>query len=530
MNNIASLRNVEVKYLGEEKPSLYVEELTIEEKEFVLLLGSSGSGKSTLLKLLCGVIPHYQKAEVKGEIEVLGGDPRQEGLSGIVLRGAAIVLQNPDAQLFSATVESEVSFGPENLGLPREEIEKIIKWALNVVGMSGLEHKDTVSLSGGQKQRTAIASVLALKPRLLLLDEPVSQLDPQGSLSVMTCVNALPHKAGCAIIMAEHRLHDLYAAGTIREDARTIVLDKGRIAFDGELGEAVNKNILEFYGVREPSIFRVARKIYGKIPTLDRKELIKFLASNKASYSYSDSPPLPSKILVKIDDVWVRYDKKSGYVLKGVSFDIRKGEIVGLMGPNASGKTTLMKAISGLVKPSKGNITLDLNPRYDLAYVPQNPDLYLVSDSVIEELRLNPKESLDEKIVKAVINLLGLEKMLTKHPHALSRGQRFRVAVAAALAGKPKLLMLDEPTTGQDQKNIEALAQILKKYLSMQEACALISTHDVEFVLHNCSRVVVLKDGKVIASGAPWKVLRKEDIVKEACLRVPDEALVGLWN
>ncbi|RLE83827.1 MAG: ABC transporter ATP-binding protein, partial [Thermoprotei archaeon] len=138
MNNIASLRNVEVKYLGEEKPSLYVEELTIEEKEFVLLLGSSGSGKSTLLKLLCGVIPHYQKAEVKGEIEVLGGDPRQEGLSGIVLRGAAIVLQNPDAQLFSATVESEVSFGPENLGLPREEIEKIIKWALNVVGMSGL--------------------------------------------------------------------------------------------------------------------------------------------------------------------------------------------------------------------------------------------------------------------------------------------------------------------------------------------------------------------------------------------------------
>ena len=529
MNSVVVLRKVEVKYPGEGKPSLKVGELTIDDGEFVLLLGASGSGKSTLLKLLCGVIPCYQKAEVKGEVEVLGGDPRREGLSGMVSRGAAIVLQNPDAQLFSATVESEVGFGPENLGLSRGEVEKRVKWALGVVGMTDFRHKDTVSLSGGQKQRTVIASVLALKPRLLLLDEPVSQLDPQGSLSVMACIGQLPEKAGCGVILAEHRLHDLYAAGILREDVRTVVLDDGRIVFDGELGKAVNKGILEACGVREPGIFKVTRKLYGSVPTFKREELIKTLAGRESPYS-SSAQSLQDHVLVKVDDLWARYGRRGAFVLKGVSFEIRKGEMAALMGPNASGKTTLMRVLSGLLKPVKGSVTFDLNPRRDIAYVPQNPDLYLVSDSVAEEFRLNPRGSFDEKFVNFLIGELGLEGLLGKHPHALSRGQRFRVAVAAALAGKPKLVMLDEPTTGQDERNIDALARILESYLAEREACALMSTHDVEFVLHNCSRVIVLKDGEIIASGPPRKILRNENIIEKACLRVPDEVLAGIWS
>jgi len=210
--------------------------------------------------------------------------------------------------------------------------------------------------------------------------------------------------------------------------------------------------------------------------------------------------------------------------------EIRKGEMVALMGPNASGKTTLMRVLSGLLKPVKGNVIFDLNPRRDIAYVPQNPDLYLVSDSVAEEFRLNPRGSFDEKFINFLIGELGLEGLLGKHPHALSRGQRFRVAVAAALAGKPKLVMLDEPTTGQDERNIDALARILESYLAEREACALMSTHDVEFVLHNCSRVIVLKDGEIIASGPPRKILRDGNIIEKACLRVPDEVLAGIWS
>jgi len=393
--------------------------------------------------------------------------------------------------------------------------------------MAGLEDKDTVGLSGGQKQRTAIASVLALRPRLLLLDEPVSQLDPQGSLAVMTCVGSLPEKAGCTVIVAEHRLHDLYAAGVLREGVRAVVLEKGRVVFDGDVREAVDKGVLEACGVREPGVLRVARSLYGRVPTLDRGELMKLLASSREARTIRREHGNPGPPLVRVSEVWVRYSKRDEFALRGVSLEIRRGEVAALMGPNASGKTTLMRTIAGLLKPERGNVELNLDAKRDIAYVPQNPDLFLVSDTVAEELRLNPRGGSDPRLIGTLVSELGLEKLLDAHPHTLSRGQRFRVAVAAALAGEPKLVMLDEPTTGQDENNIEALARVLREYLASRPSCALISTHDVEFALHHCSKVVVLKEGRVLAQGHPWEILGSEDVVREACLRPPDEILVG---
>lgn len=529
MSSLVELDGVEVKYYGEEVPSLVVDELSIGEGELVLLLGPSGSGKSTLLKLLCGVVPRYQAAEVSGRVRVLGGDPRREGLAGMVRRGVAIVLQNPDAQLFSATVGSEVSFGPENLGLEPGEVRERVRWALEVTGMAGLEEKDTVSLSGGQKQRTVIASVLALRPKLLLLDEPASQLDPQGSQSVMRCVDRLPEEAGCAVVLAEHRLHDLYASGVLRTGVRAVVLDHGRVVFDGDVKDAISSGVLEKCGVREPRIIVAARRAYGSVPTLDRERLLSMLASSLKVSTRPVRPESNTSPIVEVDDAWLRYGH-GDYVIRGASFTVRVGEVVALMGPNASGKTTLMRAIAGLLRPDKGRIRLMVDRERDVAYVPQNPDLFLVSDTVAEELRLNPRGSPDPDLVEWLVSELGIGDLMERHPHSLSRGQRFRVAVAAALAGAPRLVMLDEPTTGQDARNIDALGRILAKYVSRQQAAVLVSTHDVEFALHYCSKVVVLREGRVVASGDPLRVLSDENVVREAHLRSPDEVLVGAWS
>jgi energy-coupling factor transporter ATP-binding protein EcfA2 len=415
-------------------PALRSVSLELERGEVVALLGPSGSGKSTLLRSLAGLVPHFHGGHFSGRVVVAGLDTRSTRpaeLAGTV----ATVFQDPEDQVVMTIAANEVAFGLENLGVPPAEIWPSVERALASVDALHLWGRKTIELSGGELQRVCLASALALEPQLLLLDEPTSQLDPEGAALFLDAVERL----GATVVLSEHRVGRALELAT-----RVLFVDEGRVLLDAPRAEALE------WLARERPAYVTACVSETQAPS---GEVV--VRVRGASFSYREAMP----------------------VLDGVDLEVRRGEIVALDGPNGSGKTTLARIAAGLLEPHAGSVELQGRA----GYLSQDPGRYLVKETALEEVALAVNG--DEQRARAALGRVGLGWAEERHPRDLSSGERERLAFASVAVAEPDLLILDEPTRGLDPERKVALASWLQEYAASGKA-VLIASHDRDLPAH----------------------------------------------
>jgi energy-coupling factor transporter ATP-binding protein EcfA2 len=426
-------------------------DLSIPAGSFVLIGGPSGGGKSTLAHALVGLIPHTMTGEVRGSISIAELDPQQHSVAQIATR-AGLVFQNPTTQLFNGTVEEEVAFGPRNLGLPPKEVATRVEYALVATGCARLRHRTVRHLSSGEQQRVAIAAALSMCPSILILDEPTANLDFDGSQLLARTLTRLHRQLQITLIVIEHRLSPFLSHAD-----RLIWLVDGRVAADGPPAETLEK----------------------------------------VQPSPPPAPPPPTPIdepLVTLHQVAAGYD--SHPVLQDCSLTLRRGDFAALIGPNGSGKTTLARVLAGLLRPYRGRVIWHANgkgPR--VGFLQQNPFHQLVCDTVEEEIRFGLRNlgiERDEN-VEAVLAQSDLRPLRLRPTQALSVGQQQRTALAATLALQPTLLIMDEPTLGQDWQHLTQMMDLVGE-LNRQGQAVLLITHDQRLVERYANEIWKMKE------------------------------------
>lgn len=480
--------------------------LSIDDGEFVLVVGASGAGKSTFLRCLNGLIPHFYGGTISGRIRVQGEDPiasEPRQMSGLV----GFVFQDPETQFVVDTVESELVFSMENHDLPQATMRKRVEEVLDQLNIAHLRNRRVSTLSGGEKQRVAIASVLTLEPQVLVLDEPTSQLDPQAAEEVLTALQKLNTDLGLTVVLSEHRLERV-----VQYADRMIYLPGvGQTPIDGP-PESVLREI-----PLAPPLIQLGRALGWDPLPLTIKEARRQAGNLEAAFSAESALPaarLDAPIDIAVSDLWFAYD--GHLALKGVNLEIKRGESVAIMGRNGSGKTTLLKQMVGLLRPRRGivrmrNMDTREVPLEDLVkivgYVPQNPNAMLFADSIREELAFTRRShGLADVDPLELLGRLGLADHVDRYPRDLSVGERQRVAIAAILAASPSIILLDEPTRGVDYLQKRALCRYLEGEREKGHTVVL-STHDVELVASSVDRVIILGDGEVIVDGSTRDVM-----------------------
>jgi energy-coupling factor transport system ATP-binding protein len=436
---LATVAGLSFAYPGSQ-PALRDVSLSIEPGELVLLLGSSGSGKSTLLRALAGLVPHFHGGRFAGRVDVLGLDTRRARPADLA-GGVATLFQDPEDQVVMARAEHEVAFGLENLGVPPADIRARALQALDSIGAADLAGRATYELSSGELQRVCLAAALALRPRLLLLDEPTSQLDPEGAESLIE----LAVRSGAAVLVSEHRAERLLDAVD-----RVLFLDSGALLLDAGPAEARSW---------------LAR---------ERPAWVELAAAPPS--------PEPGRVVATLERVSFAYGAQTA--VDCVELELRRGEIVALTGPNGSGKTTIGKLAAGLLEPAGGQVRRDGRA----AYLSQDPGRYLTRERADDEVALGIGGDLPR--ARRWLAALGLEGLEQRHPRDLSSGERERLALAAVLAVEPDLLVLDEPTRGVDPERKAELAELLRG--SAHERATLVITHDEAFATAVADRTVSL--------------------------------------
>jgi energy-coupling factor transport system ATP-binding protein len=510
--------NLSFRYANSRSNSLMNINLRIDPGDFILVVGPTGCGKSTLLKTFNGLIPHVIEGEMSGRVTVDGKDTREHKVRELA-RHVGMVFQNPEAQLFSLYVEEEVMLGPWNLGLPKDEMRRRVDEALKIVGMAEKHGEPIFQLSDGQKQKTALASILAMKPTTIVLDEPTSNIDIESALEIAAFLEKLNKEQGYTIVVAEHRT-GLFA----RIASRVVAMENGKIVADGP-PEAVfgDHSLIARLGIRP--IKHAEEIAYFNLQNIMAQlnpEACKHTPSNRSAKvdDYSNS-----KVVVEVDRLYYSYSKRLPFVLQNISFTIRCGEFVGLVGPNGAGKTTLALNLIGLLRPTSGRVLIDgvdakglkvTEIAKRIGYVFQNPDYQLFTGRVSEEVTFGLDFTCDGDRKPTVcretaLNLLrevGLLELKDKHPYALSRGQRRRLALASVIALGQKIIIVDEPTTGQDYKHSKEIMEILSKLC--EEGCAtIVITHDIPLITEYATRVMVLDSGRIIVDTPTQEILRK---------------------
>jgi len=517
---VIEVNGLSLRYADAPGPTLSGIDLRVGPGELVLITGPTGCGKSSLLSAMNGVLQHESSARVEGTVRLDGRDVRNLELIEIC-RIAGTVFQNPDSQICTATPETEVAFGLENLGLDRPTMVDRIDEALAAVRLDDCRDQSASTLSGGQKQRLAIACALALKPKVLFLDEPLSQLDPQGVEEILGVIRDLKLAHELAVVLVEHRIEE-----TIALADRVVLVDRGRIVLNAARDEALaDLGPMRALGLSLPLV----ADLFDRLGRPERP-----LRADEAPL-LECRPPLPvgegrgegvlprqvgqKHIVCRIDGLTFAYARHSSAVLDGLGLTLRRGDRVALMGPNGSGKSTLLHLMAGLLKPRSGEIAwTDGKPSVGL--VMQVPDLMLFSESVRQEVAFAPiharvRRSERRRIVDIVLTRMGLDDLADQPPFALSRGQRLRTAVASILSVRPSVLLLDEPTTGQDREQIERMMTGLEDQFELIVFC----THDVQTAARHANRIVLVEAGRVRADGDPVDVLFDRGAMQAASLR-----------
>jgi energy-coupling factor transporter ATP-binding protein EcfA2 len=514
------LREFSFSYNGADRPALNNINLTVEDGQFVLLTGASGSGKSTLCRVFNGLVPHFYGGKISGQAEVQGLDILKTPPKELATK-VGMVFQDPENQLVTTDVEREIAFGLENLGYPKNLIARRIEEALDTAGIANLRFARHQELSGGEKQKVAIASVLALHPEILVLDEPTSELDPQSAEEVLRLLERLNDELGLTVILIEQRLDRV-----VHLVDRLLVMGGGEIIADGTPREVMGGDT-EGLGIGLPPVIRLMRQLQGKELALNglpltvkdaRLQLQKALKSVKQT-AFADAGA-SSKPVLNVDKLWFSYGER--VVLRNINLDIERGGFIGIMGRNASGKTTLVKQFNGLLKPTRGRVRLEgVDTRKSTAaelsrrvgYVFQNPNDHLFADSVEDEIAfsLRNRGADESEITKAVAEMLDefeLGRYRKSYPRNLSGGEKQRVALASVLAGRPEIIVLDEPTRGMDYILKKKLVSYLDDYRRRGNTVIMVS-HDVETIAECAQRVVLLSEGRVVVEGNKREVLAK---------------------
>jgi energy-coupling factor transporter ATP-binding protein EcfA2 len=508
------------RYPGRERPVLQDLALSIEEGEFLLVMGPSGAGKSTLLRCLNGLVPHFYGGTIAGQVQVAGRNPVAAGPRGMA-DVVGFVLQDPEAQFVVDKVEDELAFALENQGMDPVVMRKRVEEVLDQLNIADLRQRSVNTLSGGERQRVAIAAVMTLQPRVLVLDEPTSQLDPQAAEEVLDTLVKLNQDLGLTIILSEHRLERvvqyadriLYLPG----EGCAPILDEPRAVLQrAELAPPLVTLAKALDWAPLPLTIKEGRRFARQVST-DGWQVV---GSRPPSGGHPGQP-----VSISVQDLVFSYNGHPA--LRDISLDIRRGEFVAVMGRNGSGKTTLLKQLVGLLRPDRGQVQIT-DPKSSnpidtrratveeiidvVGYVPQNPNALLFNDTVRQELDFTRRgHGLPPGDYDSLLNALSLAALAGHYPRDLSVGERQRVALAAILVAEPPILLLDEPTRGLDYRQKAALTSFLHGEKARGRTI-MMATHDVELVAQCADRVVLMGDGRVVVDG-PARQVMSESLV-----------------
>lgn len=497
---VLSVKDLSFRYHSRQTLAIENINLDLHAGQVVLLAGASGCGKTTLMRCINGLIPHSYNGSMTGDVELFGQSVIGLGLSDISRR-VGTLLQDPERQILGTYVLNEVCFGLESLGMSREEMLPRAMKALERLEIAYLAEKETYYTSGGEKQKVALAGVLAMEPDILLLDEPLASLDPASAHEALRAFRKLADE-GLSVLIVEHRVEDVLAI----KPERVVYMEKGRITYDGDVAGLVE--VVDYGRIKLPADV-VMRRSQGKpvkqfqpaVPKVDPE----------------------SEPLVSFQDVCFQYGAENPQVLHGISLDIRAGEVIAILGHNGSGKTTTVKHALGLLKPTSGRVLLQgvdskkltvAESAHTIGYVFQSPTQMLFAPTVREELAFGPTNLGMPKPkmlanVEWAIKTVHLEEELATPPLALSFGQQKRVSIASVLSMRSKILMMDEPTAGQDYWNYQAFMDTILQTPGF-DAIVFI-THDLDLALTYANRIVVMYGGRIVADGTPQEVLAEDE-------------------
>ena len=517
-------------------------DLQIEPGQFIAILGHNGSGKSTLAKHMNAIL-----VPSGGTMWVDGKDTREEEQVWDVRQTSGMVFQNPDNQIIGTVVEEDVGFGPENLGVPTDEIWERVEESLRAVGMLKYRHQSPNKLSGGQKQRVAIAGVVAMRPKCIVLDEPTAMLDPNGRKEVLRTVEELRKKENVTVILITHYMEEVVGAD------RVIVMDRGHIVMDGTTREIFSQvDKLKEYRLDVPQVTLLAHELRKKgypVPegVLTTQELVEALENceRKETVETVDDEKTPveekGEPILKLDHINYVYSPGNAYekhALKDIDLDIYEGEFLGIIGHTGSGKSTLIQHMNGLVRATDGAIYYRgeniYQKKYDMrelrnhvGLVFQYPEHQLFEMDVLKDVCFGPKnqglsdEECKERALEA-LRLVGLpERYYDVSPFELSGGQKRRVAIAGVLAMKPKVLILDEPTAGLDPKGRDEILDQIAYLQKEGNLTVVLVSHSMEDIAKYVDRIVVMNDGSKLFDDVPKAVFAQYEKLEEVGLAAP---------
>ncbi len=494
------VKDLSFRYHTRSTPAIQNLNLSLEPGQIMLLAGSSGCGKTTLMRCINGLIPHSYHGEMSGDILIHGQSVHDMGLSQISTH-VGTLLQDPERQILGTYVLNEVCFGLESKGMPQEEMLPRAYKALERLHILHLKDKETFFTSGGEKQKVALAGVLVMEPDILLLDEPLASLDPASAHEALLAFRELADE-GLSIMIVEHRVEDVLAINP----EKVLYMDEGCITYSGDVAGLMEA--VDYSRIKLPATTIARRAKSHPIPYF------------KPTVPKVDPQSQP---LITFQDVRFQYKEDTPEVLHGINLEVRTGEVIAILGHNGSGKTTTVKHALGLLKPTSGKVLVEgvdskkstvATAAKTIGYVFQSPSQMLFAASVREELAYGPTnlkfspQQVEENVDWA-IETVNLEEELPTPPLALSFGQQKRVSIASVLSMRSRVLMMDEPTAGQDYWNYQAFMDTILQTPGFD--AVIFITHDLDLALIYANRVVVLYGGEVVADGHPQDILQDED-------------------
>lgn len=536
-NAVIEFVNFGFQYKSQQKPTLYDINLQIATGEKVLILGGSGSGKSTLANCINGLIPFSYEGTITGSVRVKGQDTQELSIFELS-QNVGTVLQDSDAQFVGLSVGEDIAFAMENIAMPREEMLPLVQEHAATVGMADFIKAVPFDLSGGQKQKVAIAGVLGNDVNIMIFDEPLAALDPRTSKSAVELIDNLNQEGKRTILIIEHRLEDVLHCNL----DRIILMDEGRIVADMEPDELLRTDLLEKYGIREPLYITAMKRagcefepgqILDDVSELHLSEKQKDQLRAFFSKIQRKTERTQSSEILSVENVDFAYDKEN--VLEDVSLTIEKGERISIVGKNGAGKSTLAKLICGVIRPNEGKIHINEEDCSDLSireigerigYVMQNPNQMIIKDNIKDEVELAltlrdlPTSEIQERAT-AALNACNLYPMRNWPVDAVSYGQKKRITVASILVLMPDVIIMDEPTAGQDYRNYTEIMQFIDVLNKEHGKTIVLITHDMYLALEHTERCVVFSDGQLIADEEVFKIFSDDSVIEQANLIKP---------
>lgn len=534
MKPVIEFKDFSFKYKSQADYTLKDINLTIYEGEKVLLLGPSGCGKSTLSHCINGLIPFSYGGEIKGSCKIAGLETIQSSIFQLSAK-VGTVLQDSDAQFVGLSVGEDIAYALENDNMPRVEMLPRVYNSAKIVDMHEFLESVPYDLSGGQKQRVALAGIMHGDVKILLFDEPLAALDPMMGNFAIDLIDKIHKEHNKTIVIIEHRLEDVL----YRDVDRIILMQEGRIIADVTPDELLVSPLLRENGIREP-LYITALKNAGC--TLRKESISNVFAMNLDEYkdqvinhfekSNSSLKNEKQEVIIDVKDVAFSYDSKRT-ILENVNFQITRGERVAIVGKNGAGKSTIAKLLCGIIRPTNGHITLNGENylKYSIkeigemvGYVMQNPNQMIVKDMIKEEVALGltlhkKSKEVIEKNVEEALKMCNLYPMRNWPVSALSYGQKKRVTIASILAMKPDVIILDEPTAGQDYRVYTEIMTFLEQLNKEYGITILFITHDMHLAIEYTDRAIVFSEGTCIGDDSVFKILSNEDIIKRAHLK-----------